>query len=108
MFTYENLGNVISVDLKNGYRIVGFINYNKDTSKYDVRLYLDDVCVNMLDYITTIHFDNIGQKLIKSVVLKRVAYLHENKKLEKYIARYAYQLKCFDMGNDFFENFEQV
>ncbi len=46
---------------------------------------------------------NANYKTVNSVMLKYVSSLFSEGLLDKYMSRYEYMMKCFDKGNDIFE-----
>ena len=104
--TYTKIGDsVISINIENNYSIIAVSTYNYTESKYLVSLQLKH---DELDIITTMDdFENVEfaatPKTIYSAVLKYVASLLQDGKFSIYQRRYEYLLKCFDKGNEFYE-----
>lgn len=104
--TYKKIANsVIEVDLQNGYTIVAFINNDNDEIKYEVTLYIRDEEISMFDLMGDFEYleFNTTQKTIHSAILKQIATLMEDGCFNRYFDRYEYMLKCFDKGNELFE-----
>lgn len=102
--TYKKITeSLIEIELHNDYNVVAIIATNK--SNYDISLYLSHKETSLFDLIGDyehLTFD-ITTKNIYSAILKEVANLMENKKLDRYFERYEYMLDCFDKGNEFYE-----
>lgn len=103
MMKYENLGTTISVDLGNGYSVIGMANYNKEQHKYFVSLWLRDNKIPMLDLIEKA--ENIAspvsdRKTIKANMAEYIENCHSEGMFDYYIKRYQYQQKCFDAVNE--------
>lgn len=98
---YNNMDNVIIINLHNYYEIVALIGKN-DANDYMVQLMLKQGTVDTWNLIGAA--DNIvfpsNTKNIHSAILKTVStYLHEGF-FDYYIERYEYELKCFDIGDE--------
>lgn len=106
MLRYEKLAYAtISVDLHNDYSVIALINWEQENAKYHVSLYLKRNDINMLDLIEKaedIIFDS-NMKSIKLDVTKRITELLSSGFFDYYVRRYEYEQKCFDRGNDLFE-----
>lgn len=106
---YKNVAtNTISIDITDEYSVITMINWNRDTSDYNIRFYINKHNIELLDFIFS--KDNMFQGSdIKSIKHDVVRYVETNFKkgtFDNYINRYKYMLKCFDVGNDYFENKE--
>lgn len=104
---YEKIGDsIISVDLHNGYTIIALATFDYEKSTYSTILYLKDNIVDILDLIDGLEsFEfQANYKTVNSVMLKYVSSLFSEGLLDKYMGRYEYMVKCFDKGNDIFEN----
>ena len=89
---YENMGHIISFNLQDGYSIR--CNYN---------LYLTRNDIDFLDKIDTYYLE--GDKgTIKTVIVKFVEEKYNEGFFNYYIERIVYMLKCFDKGNEMFED----
>ena len=100
---YENMGHVISFDLQDGYSIRCNYNFDKEKNKYGVNLYLTRNDIDFLDKIDTYYLE--GDKgTIKTVIVKFVEEKYNEGFFNYYIERIVYMLKCFDKGNEIFEN----
>lgn len=104
--SYQKLGNdTISIDLHNGFSIIAIELFNHDTKKYDVSLYMKNNAVNLLDLMERyekLEFE-ADYKTIKSAILKTVSSLLLENEFHDYIERYEYMMKCFNRGNEIFE-----
>ena len=104
--TYQKIANtVIEIDLQNGYTIRAIIIPNKEENNYKASLELKDNETSLYDLMGD--FEHLiikaTDRTIYSTVLKEVASLMENNMFNKYIERYEYMLRCFDRGNELFE-----
>lgn len=101
---YEIMANtVIKIDLHNNYSIVAFAKWNVETEKYLVDLYIKETTIDHLDLLDdykNIVF-NSDIKSIKTDITKYIETLYNEGKIERYIKRCEYELKCFDIGNEF-------
>lgn len=97
---YNNMDNVIVIDLHNYYEVVALIG-NNEIGEYTVQLMLKQGTVDTWDLIGAA--DNItfpSNVNIYSAILKTVdTYLREGF-FDYYIDRYEYELKCFDIGDE--------
>lgn len=104
---YEKLGeSTISINLHNGYTVIAIASYNHENSLYTTSLYLKENSVDFLDlidYLEPFTF-TATYKTVSSALLKYIDSLLSNNLFDKAIARYEYMLKCFDIGNEFYEN----
>ncbi len=106
MLKYENWGNgAISVPLKNGYYVVAFYQWDKLQVQYNVSLYLRGDTYDTLELIEEKEKVGINAdvKNIKTKIAKMITYLLEDGFFNHYIRRYEYMMKCFEKGNEFFE-----
>ena len=107
--TYENYRgckDILTIDLHNGYTVIAIKSWNPDEHKYTVQLMLKENTVNKLDLIEkaeSLEF-NVDYKIINKAILKHVATLLSDGFFDYYIDRYEYELKCFNRGNELFEN----
>ena len=101
---YRGMDNIITIDLHNDYTTIAII--RKDANgAYDVQLMLKENSVNKWDLIeeakhVVIHSD---ESRIYSAILKTVSTYLEEGFFDYYIARYRYELQCFDIGDDILE-----
>ena len=106
MFRYDFLGgNVVSVNLCNGYSIIAISKRNKDENCYYSTLYIKGDTYDTLDLIEekekfVVHAD------IKDIAVKVTEMItdwFEKGFFDRYIRRYKFMMKCFDYGNEYFE-----
>ena len=103
---YRGCKDIITIDLHNNYTVIAIKSWNPDEHKYVVQLMLKENTVDKWDLIEkaeSLEF-NVGHKIINSAILKHVATLLSNGFFDYYIDRYEYELKCFNRGNEIFEN----
>ena len=103
---YEKISDsVISINLQNGYTVVAIEIFDHKSRTYNVDLYLKENSIDIWDKIDGIEpaTFNVNYKTIHSTVLKYIATLLSEGLIKKYIDRYEYMMKCFDKGNDCFE-----
>lgn len=101
---YKNMGNVITINLHNGYTVIAII--GKDESyNYDVELRLKANGIDKWDLIEKaedLKFD--ADANIHPMILKMIDNYLKEGFFDYYINRYEYELKCFDLGNELEEN----
>ena len=103
MLRYEIIGNVtLKINLHNGYAVIAIAKWNRETEKYFVSFYLQDVKhnINHFDLIEdceNLEFDS-DIKSIKTDITYFVTTLLSENALDKYIVRYEYEQKCFEIG----------
>lgn len=104
---YEKFSNdAISIKLHNGFTIIAMKTYDKESSLYNVTFYIKADTVDLLYLIHSqenVEFED-DYKSINISILKYVSSLQSCGFFDRAIERYEYMLKCFDKGNDFFEN----
>lgn len=100
---YENMGHVISFDLQDGYSIRCNYNFDKEKDMYRVTLFLTR---NDLDYIEKIdtYWLDAAKTTIKHLITELIERKCKKGFFDYYIERIIYTLKCFDKGNDIFED----
>lgn len=100
-YTYTYAGNnVISVDLNNGYTVYAISKYDKQEECYYFTLYLTENTNDTLVLIEQKEKVKISDVYnVKDVIFK----LNDEHFFDYYIKRYEYMLKCFEKGNDFYE-----
>ena len=107
--TYENYRgckDILTIDLHNGYTVIAIKSWNQDEKKYTVQLMLKENTVDKWDLIgkaESIEF-NVDYKIINKAILKHIATLLSDGFFDYYIDRYEYELKCFDIGDNLYEN----
>lgn len=105
---YINIGDlVISIDLKEvNYEVIAIAKWDKNSKKYLASLYLKRYDIEQFDLMreyATLTFHG-NRHNIKPTITHFVEEEYDDGKLQYYIDRYEYYLKCFDKGNDYFEN----
>lgn len=102
---YRGCKDILTIDLHNDYTVIAIKSWNQDEQKYTVQLMFKENTVNKWDLIEkaeSIDF-NVDYKIINKAILKHVATLLSDGFFDYYIKRYEYELKCFDRGNELFE-----
>lgn len=103
---YRGCKDILTIDLHNHYTVIAIKSWNPDEKKYDVQLMLKENTVDKWDLIEkteSIEF-NVDYKIINKAILKHIATLLSEGFFDYYIDRYEYELKCFNRGNELFEN----
>lgn len=98
---YKGLENIITIDLHNDYTVIAITSKNEETNKYNSSLFLKENTVDdwkLIQDAENIEFD--GSVRINAAILKHVATLLHEGFFDYYIARYEYELNCFDIGNE--------
>lgn len=100
--------NTISIDITDEYSVIAMINWNRDTSDYNISFYIKKNNIEILDFILSKEnmFQGSDIKSIKHDVVRYVETNFKKGTFDKYIDRYEYMLDCFDVGNDYFESKE--
>ena len=108
---YEIMANtVIKIDLHNNYSVVDFSKWNVETEKYSVDLYIKENTIDHLDLLDdykNIIFES-DIKSIKTDITKYIETLYNEGKIERYIKRSEYELKCFNIGNEIISTSKEV
>ena len=97
--------DVLSFDLHNAYKVISITGFNVEKSCYTTTLFLkaDDVDEwSLIEKAENIEF-NVTRNEIHIAILKLVSEYLENGFFDYYIERYAYTLKCFDKGHEYYE-----
>ena len=100
---YRNKGHMIKFELRDGYSIYCTYDFKKENNKYQVNLYLTRNDIDFLDKIDTYYLES-DKGIIKAVVAKLVEEKYNEGFFNYYIERIVYMLKCFDKGNEMFED----
>lgn len=94
-----------SVHLHNGFSVIAISSFNEENNEYVAELYLKDNQIS--DWKLIEETENlvlrVNDKRINSAILKQVSMFLEEGFFHKYIERYEYETKCFDIGNELFE-----
>lgn len=101
---YQGCNNILVIDLHNGYSIIALKMWNMESTEYKVDF---KIKADTIDKWETID-DNLvefktGKEIINSAILKYVSNCLENGYYDKYIDRFEYECKCFDLGNTVLE-----
>lgn len=102
---YKKEANMaLSVDLQNGYIIIAMSTWTGNN--YSVDLYIKHNTIDLLDCME--NYKNIkfvpSSKNIYSEITLWITNEFKAGRFDYYIETYNYQIKCFDKGNEFFEN----
>lgn len=111
MLRYEIIGNIaLNIDLHNGYSVMAIAKWDRDTEKYTTTLYLKNNEFNINHFDLIEDFENFELdsdiKTVKTDITAIVTELLSDGFFNKYIKRYEYEHKCFEIGNDYIENQE--
>ena len=103
---YKGSKDILTIDLHNDYTVIAIKIWNTEEHKYNVQFMLKENTVDKWDLIEkaeSVEFD-VDYKIINKAILKHVATLLSDGFFDYYIDRYEYELKCFNRGNELFEN----
>lgn len=106
--TYAKINHsnyAIIIDLHNGFSVIAISGMDSENNCYVSTLYLKDNTIDRLELIEdaeALKF-HANYKTINSAILKWVGTHLEDGTIGKYIDRYLYETRCFDMGNDIME-----
>lgn len=106
MLRYKILGNsVISIDLKNGYSVIAISIWDRGENNYKTTLYLKDNGYDTLELIQEKEgfVVEADMKTLKFELTNIVENLFKDGFFERHIKNYKYMMKCFDKGNEFYE-----
>ena len=111
MLRYEIIGNIVlNINLHNGYSVMTIAKWNRETEKYTTTLYLNNnkFNINHFDLIEDFKNFELGSdiKTVKTDITAIVTELLSDGFFDKYIKRYEYEQKCFELGNAAIENQE--
>lgn len=99
---YKGLENIITIDLQNDYTVIAITSKDEETNKYNSTLFIKENTVDdwkLIQNAENIEFDG-SVRNINAAILKHVATLLHDGFFDYYIARYEYELNCFDIGNE--------
>ena len=108
MLRYKNVPSIefnLKYDYDIDYSIKADFVYSKATNKYYVSLHIRHNQIhmwNLMGKFENMTFDS-DIKSIKSDIADYVTSIVEKRELDYYIMRCEYEQKCFDRGNDLFE-----
>ena len=103
---YRGCKDILTIDLHNGYTIIAIKIWNKENQNYTVELRLKQNTVEkwmLIDQAETLTFD-VNYRTINAAILKQVAILLNEGLFDYYIEEYEYELKCFERGNELYED----
>ena len=103
---YRGCKDILIIDLHNGYTIIAIKIWNKENQNYTVELRLKQNTVEkwmLIDQAETLTFD-VNYRTINVAILKQVAILLNEGLFDYYIEEYEYELKCFERGNELYED----
>ena len=103
---YNNSNNVITIDLHNGYSAIAVSGYSIERELYTTTLFLKANSIDkwkLIEKAENLEFHATNQT-INMAILKTVSKYLEEGFFNYYIKRYEYEQKCFDKGNEYFEN----
>lgn len=103
---YNNSNNVITIDLHNGYSVISVSGYSIERELYTTTLFLKANSIDkwkLIEKAENLEFHATNQT-INMAILKTVSKYLEEGFFDYYIKRYEYEQKCFDKGNEYFEN----
>ena len=106
---YEKINNsneVITIDLHNGYSVIAITGFNTENRVYTTTLFLKENTIDtwkLIENAEKLEF-HTNQNTINSAILKKVSEFLNEELFNYYIQRYEYEMKCFDIGNDFAES----
>lgn len=98
---YENLGNAILVPIVQNYSILAFIKNDKVKDKHTITFYLhrkDIPTYDLIEEVEDLSLPNIEKNSMKTYVCNFIEDCFKNGMFNKYIIRFEYQQKCFDIG----------
>lgn len=106
MLRYEIINrDTIEVDLQNDYKVIALARWNHKENKYYVTLMIHEQTVDnwsLIEKAERIPLES-DVKSIKKDMATLVTNLLTEGFFKKYIERYEYEMKCFDRGNELFE-----
>lgn len=98
---YKNLGNAISVDITDKYSIIAFINNEKGNHTLTLFLHREDIpTFDLIEDVENMVLPTVNKENLKLHVCDFIEKCCENKLFDKYINRFEYQQKCFDIGSE--------
>lgn len=102
---YNNLDNIITIDLHNGYTVVAIIAQKNTSNNYEIELHLKENTIDRWELIEEAEHlaFNTNEKTIYTAILKTVSTYLQEGFFDHYIDRYEYELMCFDAGNKLYE-----
>ena len=102
---FNNLNDVIMIDLHNGYTVIAITGFNTQNRVYATTLFLKDNTIDtwkLVENAENLEF-HANHNTINSAILKQVSTFLQEGFFDYYIQRYEYEMKCFDKGNSIYE-----
>lgn len=100
---YKGCKDIITIDIHNGYTVIAIKSYCEDHYSVELRLKRNDVeRWDSIEEAESITF-KCEHRCINTAILKQVAHYLSDRFFNRYINRYDYELKCFEVGNDMAE-----
>lgn len=97
--------NLITIDLHNGYTVIAILSWKHEEQYYDVTLMLKENTIDKWDLMEdaehlTLQADS---KSVYRKALKMIADLNEDRFFDKYVDRYKFEEKCFEIGLELYD-----
>ena len=102
---FNNLNDVIMIDLHNGYTVIAVTGFNAENRVYTTTLFLKENTIDtwkLIENAENLEF-HANHNAINSAILKQVSTFLQEGFFDYYIQRYEYEMKCFDKGNSIYE-----
>lgn len=97
----------LDIDLENGYWLRADALYNHDSKRYEMAFYIKENTIDKYAAIETLNNEHITfpgeRKTIKTEILRYISSLLSQNYFDECIDHYEYEIKCFDMGHELFE-----
>ena len=105
---YRDKKTQITIDLPedskyNGYCVECSYSFDKDKCQYSVSMKLQRKDMDELQNIDDIQYVNGDKKTVDFSIRYMIEKLSKSDFFDKYVQRYEYTYKCFDKGNEFYE-----
>lgn len=111
MLSYKIItNNGVEVDLGNGYKVTAIASWDKKGEKYYVTLTLRENTTYNWRLIEDAERIPCGSnhKTIKKDMVMYVNGLNNMNYFKKYIEKYEYELRCFEIGNQLLEDRKDI
>ena len=102
---FNNLNDVIMIDLHNGYTVIAVTGFDVETKTYITTLFLKENTIDtwkLIENAENLEF-HANHNAINSAILKQVSTFLQEGFFNYYIQRYEDEMKCFDKGNSIYE-----
>lgn len=97
--------NTLQFPISGDYRIIAMANYKKNEKIFYTTLFLRRSDISTWNKIIELPaYDIEHPRHIKTELARIVTEMYHGRKFQKYIEQFEYEQKCFDYGNDFYEN----